>query len=46
VLCSPHALGLTAGAKRAVYAAMSEGMAAVLEGRRAPHVANPAVYDG
>jgi D-3-phosphoglycerate dehydrogenase len=46
VLCSPHALALTAAATRAVYAAMSEGMAAVLDGGRAPHVANPAVYDG
>jgi phosphoglycerate dehydrogenase-like enzyme len=45
VLCSPHALALTAAAKRAVYTAMSEGMAAVLDGGRAPHVANPAVYD-
>ncbi|MFL5825175.1 MAG: NAD(P)-dependent oxidoreductase [Thermoleophilaceae bacterium] len=44
VICSPHALALTPAAKRAVFAAMSEGMAAVLDGGRAPHVANPSVY--
>jgi D-3-phosphoglycerate dehydrogenase / 2-oxoglutarate reductase len=44
VVCSPHALGLTPAAARAVAAAMSEGMAAVLDGGRAPHVANPAIY--
>ena len=42
VICSPHALALTAAAKRAVSAAMSDGMATVLDGGRAPHVANPA----
>lgn len=45
VICSPHALALTPAANRAVFAAMSEGMAAVLAGGRAPHVANPAVYE-
>jgi D-3-phosphoglycerate dehydrogenase len=45
VICSPHAMALTPGANRAVFAAMSEGMAAVLDGGRATHVANPAVYD-
>jgi len=44
VLCSPHALALTPAATRAVSAAMSEGMAAVLRGGRAPHVANPEIY--
>jgi phosphoglycerate dehydrogenase-like enzyme len=44
VICSPHALALTPAANRAVFRAMSEGMAAVLDGARAPHVANPAVY--
>jgi D-3-phosphoglycerate dehydrogenase / 2-oxoglutarate reductase len=44
VICSPHAMALTPGATRAVFAAMSEGMAAVLDGGRAAHVANPAVY--
>jgi D-3-phosphoglycerate dehydrogenase len=44
VICSPHALALTPGATRAVFAAMSEGMAAVLDGGRAAHVANPAVH--
>ena len=44
VICSPHALALTPAANRAVFGAMSEGMAAVLMGGRAPHVANPAVY--
>jgi D-3-phosphoglycerate dehydrogenase / 2-oxoglutarate reductase len=46
VICSPHALSLTPAANRAVFRAMSEGMAAVLEGGRAPAVANPAVYEG
>jgi D-3-phosphoglycerate dehydrogenase / 2-oxoglutarate reductase len=45
VLCSPHALALTPAAKLAVFRAMSEGMAAVLDGGRAPCVANPAVYE-
>ncbi len=44
VICSPHALALTPGANRAVFTAMSEGMAAVLDGGRATHVANPGVY--
>jgi phosphoglycerate dehydrogenase-like enzyme len=44
VVCTPHALALTPTAVRAVAVAMSEGMATVLAGGRAPHVANPAVY--
>jgi phosphoglycerate dehydrogenase-like enzyme len=44
VICSPHALSLTPAAARAVAEAMSAGMAAVLDGGRAPHVANPAIY--
>jgi phosphoglycerate dehydrogenase-like enzyme len=46
LICSPHALSLTPAANRAVFRAMSEGMAAVLDGGRAPAVANPAVYEG
>jgi D-3-phosphoglycerate dehydrogenase / 2-oxoglutarate reductase len=44
VICSPHALALTPGAQRAMAAAMSAGMAAVLDGGRAEFVANPEVY--
>lgn len=45
VICSPHALALTPRATQAVFDAMSTGMAAVLDGGRAPHVANRDVYD-
>jgi phosphoglycerate dehydrogenase-like enzyme len=44
VLCSPHVLGLSEGARAAVFARMAHGMAKVLRGERAEHVANPEVY--
>jgi D-3-phosphoglycerate dehydrogenase len=44
VLCSPHALVQTPRTVEAVYDAMSRGMAAVLDGGRAEHVANPEVW--
>jgi len=40
VICSPHALALTPNTSRAVGVAMAQGMAAVLDGGRAPDVAN------
>jgi D-3-phosphoglycerate dehydrogenase / 2-oxoglutarate reductase len=45
VICSPHAIALTPAATWAVFDAMSRGMAAVLDGGRAPHVANPSVHE-
>jgi D-3-phosphoglycerate dehydrogenase / 2-oxoglutarate reductase len=39
VVVTPHALGQTAGAREAVFRAMAEGVAAVLRGDQAPHVA-------
>jgi D-3-phosphoglycerate dehydrogenase / 2-oxoglutarate reductase len=44
VLVSPHALGMSRLARRRVFEEMSRGMAAVLRGGRAEHVANPEVY--
>lgn len=44
VLCSPHALVQTPHAVAAVSEAMGRGMAAVLDGGRAEHVANPEVW--
>ena len=39
VLVSPHALGLTQASREAVFRMMAEGVAAVLRGERAQHVA-------
>jgi D-3-phosphoglycerate dehydrogenase len=39
VIATPHALGQTLGAREAVFRAMAEGVAAVLRGEPAPHVA-------
>lgn len=44
VLVSPHALGMSRLARRRVFEEMAHGMAAVLRGGRAEHVANPEVY--
>jgi D-3-phosphoglycerate dehydrogenase len=41
VLCAPHVLGLSAGARSAVFTSMTEGMVQVLTGGRPRHVANP-----
>jgi phosphoglycerate dehydrogenase-like enzyme len=39
VVATPHALGLTLGAREAVFRAMAKGVAAVLRGETAPNVA-------
>lgn len=44
VLLSPHALGLSAAARRRTFADMSTGMAAALRGERPSQVANPEIY--
>ncbi len=46
VVLTPHVLGLTPRARRLLFEEMAAGMAAVLAGGRAPHVANPEVYGG
>ena len=45
VVLTPHALGLTRRSRERIFREMSEAMAAVLRGERAPAVANPAVYE-
>jgi D-3-phosphoglycerate dehydrogenase / 2-oxoglutarate reductase len=45
VLLSPHALGLSRGARRQIFEEVAEGVAAVLRGERPAAVANPEVYD-
>lgn len=45
VVLTPHVLGLSNRARRMIFEAMAEGMEAVLAGGRAPHVANPEVYE-
>jgi D-3-phosphoglycerate dehydrogenase / 2-oxoglutarate reductase len=45
VVLTPHVMALSRRARRLVFADMSEGMSEVLAGRRAPHVANPNVYE-
>lgn len=44
VVLTPHALGLSERGRRLTFAQMAEGMAAVLAGRRAEHIANPEIY--
>ena len=44
VLLSPHALGLSDKSRRRIFGDMSQGVRAVLEGRRPEAVANPEVY--
>ena len=44
VLLSPHALGLSDKSRRRIFDDMSQGVRAVLEGRRPEAVANPEVY--
>lgn len=44
VLVSPHALGMSRLARRRVFEEMALGMAVVLGGGRAEHVANPEIY--
>lgn len=45
VVLTPHVLGLSKRARRLIFEAMTEGVEAVLAGRRAQHVANPEVYE-
>ena len=45
VLVSPHALGMSRGAKEAIAKAAAEGVVAVLTGNRPAAVANPEVYE-
>jgi phosphoglycerate dehydrogenase-like enzyme len=44
VVLTPHVMGLSRRARLRVFTDMADGMAEVLAGRRAPSVANPAVY--
>jgi D-3-phosphoglycerate dehydrogenase / 2-oxoglutarate reductase len=44
VIVSPHALGMTAGTMRDIFASMASDMAAVLEGRTPRFVVNPEVF--
>lgn len=45
VVLTPHVLGLSGRGRRRTFEEMSEGMAAVLAGGRAPFVANPEIYE-
>jgi D-3-phosphoglycerate dehydrogenase / 2-oxoglutarate reductase len=45
VIVTPHMAGLTQEAAVAVSTMAAEGVLAVLDGRRWPHVANPKAYD-
>jgi phosphoglycerate dehydrogenase-like enzyme len=44
VVLTPHVMALSRRARGRVFAEMADGMATVLDGGRAPHVANPDVY--
>lgn len=44
VVLTPHVMGLTPRARYLTFQAMADGMAAVLAGGRAPHIANPELY--
>jgi phosphoglycerate dehydrogenase-like enzyme len=44
VVLTPHVMALSRRARGMVFAEMADGMATVLDGGRAPHVANPNVY--
>lgn len=44
VVLTPHVMALSKRGRQLVFTEMAAGMAAVLDGRQAPHVANPAVY--
>lgn len=45
VVLTPHVLGLSTLGRRRIFEEMADGMAAVLEGGRAPNVANPGIYE-
>jgi D-3-phosphoglycerate dehydrogenase / 2-oxoglutarate reductase len=44
VVCTPHAMGLSMRAAQTTFTVVSQGMAAVLEGRIPDNVANPEVF--
>jgi phosphoglycerate dehydrogenase-like enzyme len=44
VVLTPHVMALSRRARGRLFAEMVDGMATVLDGGRAPHVANPDVY--
>lgn len=44
VVLTPHVLGLSRRGRRRTFEDMADGMAAVLAGGRAPHIANPEIY--
>jgi D-3-phosphoglycerate dehydrogenase / 2-oxoglutarate reductase len=44
MLCTPHAIGLSILATQNIFQMMSEGMAAVLDGRMPENVINPEVF--
>ncbi len=46
VVLTPHVIGLSTLGRRRIFEDMADGMAAVLAGGQALHVANPAVYEG
>jgi phosphoglycerate dehydrogenase-like enzyme len=45
VVLTPHVMALSRRTRALVFEEMADGMDDVLSGRRAPHIANPAVYD-
>ena len=45
VVLTPHVLGLSRRARRRIFQEMTEGMASVLAGGRAPNIANPEIYE-
>ena len=45
VLLSPHALGLSRGAKERIFREVAEGIVSVLRGGRPAAVANPEIYE-
>ncbi|HEX4426470.1 MAG TPA: hydroxyacid dehydrogenase [Terriglobales bacterium] len=44
LLCSPHILGLSVSATQSIFKMMSDGMAAVLDGKMPANVINPDVF--
>jgi phosphoglycerate dehydrogenase-like enzyme len=45
VVLTPHVMALSRRGRQLVFAEMADGIAEVLAGRMAPHVANPDVYE-
>jgi phosphoglycerate dehydrogenase-like enzyme len=44
LLCTPHILGLSVSATQNIFRMMSEGMAAILDGKIPPNIVNPEVF--